>query len=42
MAPIHHHFELKEWPEFKIIIRFWLVCMVFVTLGFLIFYLELV
>ena len=42
MAPIHHHFELKEWPEFKIIIRFWLFCMVFVTLGFLIFYLELV
>lgn len=42
MAPIHHHFELKEWPEFKIIIRFWLICMVFVTLGFLIFYLELI
>lgn len=42
MAPIHHHFELNEWPEFKIIIRFWLFCMVFVTLGFLIFYLELV
>ncbi|MCL5985917.1 MAG: phospho-N-acetylmuramoyl-pentapeptide-transferase [Actinobacteria bacterium] len=42
MAPIHHHFELKQWPEFKIIIRFWLICMVFVTLGFLIFYLELI
>ena len=26
MAPIHHHYELKGWPEPKIIVRFWLVC----------------
>jgi len=25
MAPIHHHFELKEWAENKIIIRFWMI-----------------
>jgi len=25
MAPIHHHFELKGWPENKIIIRFWMI-----------------
>ncbi|PHS41051.1 MAG: phospho-N-acetylmuramoyl-pentapeptide-transferase [Sulfurovum sp.] len=25
MAPIHHHFELKKWPENKIIIRFWMI-----------------
>ena len=25
MAPIHHHFELKGWPEPKVIIRFWIV-----------------
>ena len=25
MAPIHHHFELKGWPEPKIIVRFWIV-----------------
>ncbi len=25
MAPIHHHFELKGWPEPKIIVRFWLI-----------------
>jgi len=25
MAPIHHHFEMKKWPENKIIVRFWMV-----------------
>ena len=25
MAPIHHHYELKGWPEPKIIVRFWIV-----------------
>lgn len=25
MAPIHHHFELKGWPETKVIVRFWIV-----------------
>jgi phospho-N-acetylmuramoyl-pentapeptide-transferase len=25
MAPIHHHFELKGWPEPRIIVRFWVV-----------------
>ena len=25
MAPIHHHFELKEWAENKIIVRFWII-----------------
>ena len=25
MAPIHHHFELKEWAENKIIVRFWMI-----------------
>ncbi len=28
MAPIHHHFELKGWPEAKITVRFWIVSMV--------------
>jgi phospho-N-acetylmuramoyl-pentapeptide-transferase len=27
MAPIHHHFELKGWPEPKVIVRFWIVGM---------------
>jgi phospho-N-acetylmuramoyl-pentapeptide-transferase len=25
MAPVHHHFELKGWPEPKVIVRFWIV-----------------
>lgn len=25
MAPLHHHFELKGWPEPKVIVRFWIV-----------------
>ncbi len=28
MAPIHHHFELKGWPEPKIIVRFWIVSII--------------
>ena len=25
MAPLHHHFELKGWPEPKVIVRFWII-----------------
>jgi len=25
MAPIHHHFELKGWPEPKVVVRFWII-----------------
>jgi phospho-N-acetylmuramoyl-pentapeptide-transferase len=28
MAPIHHHFEMKQWAENKIIVRFWMVAFV--------------
>ncbi|RME32936.1 MAG: phospho-N-acetylmuramoyl-pentapeptide-transferase [Deltaproteobacteria bacterium] len=28
MAPVHHHFELKGWPEPKIIVRFWIVSII--------------
>jgi phospho-N-acetylmuramoyl-pentapeptide-transferase len=28
MAPIHHHFELRGWPETTVIIRFWIVAIV--------------
>ncbi|MDP1784191.1 MAG: phospho-N-acetylmuramoyl-pentapeptide-transferase [Sulfuricurvum sp.] len=27
MAPIHHHFELKQWAENKIIVRFWIIAL---------------
>lgn len=33
MAPLHHHFELKGWPEPKVIVRFWIVTMVLVLIG---------
>ena len=33
MAPIHHHFELKGWPEPKVIVRFWIITLVLVTIG---------
>ena len=29
MAPLHHHFELKGWPESKIIVRFWILAVLF-------------
>jgi len=33
MAPIHHHFELKGWPEPKVIVRFWIISFLFVLAG---------
>jgi phospho-N-acetylmuramoyl-pentapeptide-transferase len=33
MAPIHHHFELKGWPEPKVIVRFWIITLVLVIIG---------
>jgi phospho-N-acetylmuramoyl-pentapeptide-transferase len=38
MAPIHHHFELKGWPETTVIIRFWILAAIGVALGLGIFY----
>lgn len=42
MAPIHHHFELLGWPEIKVIIRFWIICLLFSSLGFFIYYLKFI
>jgi phospho-N-acetylmuramoyl-pentapeptide-transferase len=28
MAPLHHHFELKGWPEPKVIVRFWIIAII--------------
>jgi phospho-N-acetylmuramoyl-pentapeptide-transferase len=33
MAPIHHHFELKGWPEPKVIVRFWIVSFFLALIG---------
>ncbi|MDE0224528.1 MAG: phospho-N-acetylmuramoyl-pentapeptide-transferase [Gammaproteobacteria bacterium] len=33
MAPIHHHFEIKGWPEPRVIVRFWIIALVLVLIG---------
>ncbi|WP_096085337.1 phospho-N-acetylmuramoyl-pentapeptide-transferase [Agaribacterium haliotis] len=33
MAPLHHHFELKGWPEPRVIVRFWIISLILVLLG---------
>ncbi len=33
MAPLHHHFELKGWPEPRVIVRFWIVTIILVLVG---------
>ncbi len=33
MAPLHHHFELKGWPEPRVIVRFWIITLILVAIG---------
>jgi phospho-N-acetylmuramoyl-pentapeptide-transferase len=33
MAPLHHHFELSGWPEPKVIVRFWILSILFALIG---------
>lgn len=33
MAPLHHHFELKGWPEPRVIVRFWIITVILVMIG---------
>ena len=33
MAPLHHHFELKGWPEPRVIVRFWIITVILVLFG---------
>lgn len=40
MAPIHHHFELKGWPETTIIVRFWILAGLGVAVGVGLFYAD--
>lgn len=35
MAPIHHHFELKGWPEPRIIVRFWIIAIMLALISFI-------
>jgi phospho-N-acetylmuramoyl-pentapeptide-transferase len=38
MAPVHHHFEMAGWSETKIIVRFWLIALMFAGIGFTLFF----
>jgi phospho-N-acetylmuramoyl-pentapeptide-transferase len=40
MAPIHHHFEMKGWPETTVIIRFWIISGMMVAVGVGLFYAD--
>jgi phospho-N-acetylmuramoyl-pentapeptide-transferase len=40
MAPIHHHFELVGWPEFTVIVRFWILAGLGVAFGLGLFYAD--
>ncbi|MGI5940118.1 MAG: phospho-N-acetylmuramoyl-pentapeptide-transferase [Thermoleophilia bacterium] len=40
MAPIHHHFELKNWSETKIIVRFWIISALLSASGLTLYYLS--
>ncbi len=40
MSPLHHHFELKGWPEVTIVVRFWIISGLLTGLGFALFYAE--
>ena len=40
MTPLHHHFEMKGWPEINIVVRFWIIQGFVVAIGLMIFYAE--
>lgn len=42
MAPVHHHFELAGWPEFSVIVRFWVLSGLSVAFGIGLFYIDFV
>ena len=33
MAPLHHHFELKGWSETTVVVRFWILSILFALIG---------
>jgi phospho-N-acetylmuramoyl-pentapeptide-transferase len=40
MSPLQHHFELKGWAEITVVVRFWIIAVLFVAAGVGLFYLE--
>jgi phospho-N-acetylmuramoyl-pentapeptide-transferase len=41
IAPIHHHFEAKKWPEPKVVMRFWVISWIAAAIGLALFILDL-
>jgi len=33
MAPLHHHFEKKGWPETRVVVRFWIISIILALVG---------
>lgn len=42
MSPIHHHFELAGWPEFTVIVRFWIIAGLCVAIGLGLYYADFI
>ena len=42
MAPAHHHFELRGWEETWVIVRFWIIAMLFTAIGLGLFYADFI
>ena len=42
MSPIHHHFELAGWPEFTVIVRFWIITGLCVAVGLGLYYTDFI
>ena len=42
MSPIHHHFELQGWPEFTVIVRFWIIAGLCVAVGLGLYYADFI
>ena len=42
MSPIHHHFELAGWPEFTVIVRFWIIAGLCVAVGLGLYYADFI
>jgi phospho-N-acetylmuramoyl-pentapeptide-transferase len=42
MSPVHHHFELAGWPEFTVIVRFWIIAGLCVAVGLGLFYADFI
>lgn len=42
MSPIHHHFELLGWPEFTVVVRFWIIAGLCVAVGLGLYYADFI